>query len=141
MKIEINGVLYYKFIDPYKASYNIKDPINAMSSLAMTTMRSEIGRLVLDRTFQEREVLNTNIKGALTAATESWGLEVLRYEIKDIRPPMEIRRSMEFQSESERIKRSKVLGSEGERTSKINVAEGYKESKILEGQGKAELIT
>ena len=73
-------------------------------------------------------------------ASEDWGLEVLRYEIKDIRPPNEIRRSMEFQSESERLKRSNVLHSEGEKTSKINIAQGYKESKILEGEGKAEII-
>jgi regulator of protease activity HflC (stomatin/prohibitin superfamily) len=115
VKIEINGVLYYKIVDAWKASYNIAGPTSAMTMLVQTTMRSEIGRLELDRTFEERDLLNTNIKNALQNATESWGLEVLRYEIKDIKPPAEIRRSMEFQSESERIKRSKILASEGER--------------------------
>ena len=133
--------MYYKIVDAYNASYNINNPIQAMSSLCMTSMRSEIGRLELDRTFEEREILNTNIKAALTNASAEWGLEVLRYEIKDIKPPNEIKRSMEFQAESERLKRSKVLASEGEKQSIINVAEGYKQSKILEGQGKAELIT
>ena len=106
-----------------------------MSSLVQTTMRSEIGCLELDRTFQERELINSNIKNELSAATETWGLEVLRYEIKDIRPPAEISRSMEFQSESERIKRSQILASEGDKQGKINIAEGYKQSKILKGQG------
>ena len=133
VKIEINGVLFYKIVDAYNASYNINGPMEAMASLCMTTMRSEIGRLELDRTFEERELLNTNIKAALDQASQTWGLEVLRYEIKDIKPPTEIRRSMEFQAESERLKRSKVLASEGERQGIINVAEGYKQSKILEG--------
>jgi len=100
-------------------------------------MRSEIGLLELDRTFRERDTLNTNIKRALNSAGDSWGIEVLRYEIKDIKPPVEIQRSMELQSESERIKRSKILNSEGDRQAKINIAEGYKISKILSGEGKA----
>lgn len=137
VKIEINGVLYYKVVDAYKASYNINAPIRAMTMLAQTSMRSEIGLLELDRTFQERDHLNVNIKAALNDAADSWGLEVLRYEIKDIKPPAAIKRSMEFQSESERIKRSKILQSEGERQGIINIAAGYKESKVLEGQGKA----
>jgi regulator of protease activity HflC (stomatin/prohibitin superfamily) len=101
-------------------------------------MRSEIGMLELDRTFEERDHLNVNIKRALNDAGQKWGLEVLRYEIKDIKPPEQIKRSMELQAESERVKRSKILNSEGERQSKINVAEGYKTSRILEGQGKAQ---
>jgi regulator of protease activity HflC (stomatin/prohibitin superfamily) len=89
-------------------------------------MRSEIGKLVLDRTFEEREHLNNHIKQALNDASSKWGIECMRYEIKDIKPPDEIRRSMELQAESERIKRSKILNSEGERQGKINIAEGYK---------------
>lgn len=103
-------------------------------------MRSEIGKLALDRTFMERESLNTNIKQSLNDASVKWGIECMRYEIKDIKPPEEIRRSMELQSESERIKRSKILTSEGERESKINIAEGIKQAAILEGQGQAAKI-
>ena len=108
--------------------------------LAQTSMRSEIGLLELDRTFQERDTLNTNIKKSLNSAGDGWGIEVLRYEIKDIRPPYQIKRSMELQSESERIKRSKILYAEGEKQSKINIAEGYKKGKIMEGEGKAAQI-
>lgn len=103
-------------------------------------MRSEIGKLDLDRTFEERESLNVNIKEALNEASVKWGIECMRYEIKDIKPPDEIRRSMELQAESERIKRSKILNSEGERQSKINIAEGIKQSAILDGQGNASKI-
>lgn len=93
-------------VDPKKASYEIAEPITAMSMLAQTTMRSEIGMLELDRTFEERDHLNVNILKALNEAGNSWGLEVLRYEIKDIKPPEQIKRSMELQAESERKKRS-----------------------------------
>ena len=141
VKIKIDGVLYFKITDAFKASYEVNDPIRAMSLLAQTSMRSEIGLLELDRTFEERDHLNVNIKKALNEAGEKWGLEVLRYEIKDIKPPEQIKRSMELQSEAERVKRSKILNSEGERQSKINMAEGYKQSQILEGQGKAMSIT
>lgn len=126
VKIKIDGVLYFKITDAFKASYEVSDPIRAMSLLAQTSMRSEIGLLELDRTFEERDHLNVNIKRALNEAGIKWGLEVLRYEIKDIKPPEQIKRSMELQSEAERVKRSKILNSEGERQSKINMAEGYK---------------
>ena len=133
VKIKIDGVMYFKITDPKKASYEINQPIRALSLLAQTSMRSEIGRIDLDRTFQERENLNVNIKLALNEASVKWGIECMRYEIKDIKPPEEIRRSMELQAESERIKRSKILNSEGERESKINIAEGIKQAAILEG--------
>lgn len=133
-------MLYYKITDPFKASYEVNKPIRALSLLAQTSMRSEIGRIELDRTFQERESLNENIKSALNEASIKWGIECMRYEIKDIKPPEEIRRSMELQAESERIKRSKILNSEGERESKINIAEGIKQAAILEGQGEASKI-
>jgi regulator of protease activity HflC (stomatin/prohibitin superfamily) len=89
-------VLYFKITDAFKASYEVNDPIRAMSLLAQTSMRSEIGLLELDRTFEERDHLNVNIKKALNEAGEKWGLEVLRYEIKDIKPPEQIKRSMEL---------------------------------------------
>ncbi len=115
VKIKIDGVLYFKINDPVKASYEVSQPIRALSLLAQTSMRSEIGKLDLDRTFEERESLNTHIKTSLNEASQKWGIECMRYEIKDIKPPDEIRRSMELQAESERIKRSKILNSEGER--------------------------
>ncbi len=98
-------------------------------------MRSEIGKISLDRTFEERKHLNDGIREALNHACEKWGIDCLRYEIKDIKPPTEIKRSMELQAESERIKRSKILNSEGERQSKINIAESIKKTHILEGEG------
>ena len=103
-------------------------------------MRSEIGRLVLDRTFEERDSLNANIKESLNQASEKWGIDCMRYEIKDIKPPEQIKRSMELQAESERIKRSKILNSEGEMNSKINIAEGVKREAILNGEGKARKV-
>ena len=98
-------------------------------------MRSEIGKLELDRTFEERNILNVNIKRSLNQASEKWGIDCLRYEIRDIKPPESIKRSMELQAESERIKRSKVLHSEGEMQSKINNAEANKRELILDGEG------
>jgi regulator of protease activity HflC (stomatin/prohibitin superfamily) len=140
VKIRIDGVMYFKITDPMKASYEVAQPIRALSLLAQTSMRSEIGKLDLDRTFEERESLNVHIKEALNEASVKWGIECMRYEIKDIKPPDEIKRSMELQAESERIKRSKILNSEGERQSKINIAEGIKQSAILDGQGNASKI-
>jgi regulator of protease activity HflC (stomatin/prohibitin superfamily) len=140
VKNKIDGVLYFKITDPYKASYEVSHPIRALSLLAQTSMRSEIGRIDLDRTFLERESLNAHIKASLNEASGKWGIECMRYEIKDIKPPEEIRRSMELQAESERIKRSKILNSEGERESKINIAEGIKQAAILQGQGSSSQI-
>ena len=140
VQIKINGVLYYKIIDGYNASYNVQEPIRALSLLAQTSMRSEIGKLELDRTFQERASLNTSIREALNQTSEKWGIDCLRYEIKDIKPPSKIQESMARQSESERIKRSTVLKSEGQKQSQINEAEGIKQSLILQGEGEAERI-
>jgi regulator of protease activity HflC (stomatin/prohibitin superfamily) len=140
VKLRIDGVLYYKFFDPWKASYNVKNPITALSLLAQTSMRSEIGKIDLDRTFEERETLNAKIRVTVGHASEMWGIECMRYEIKDISPPEQIRRSMELQAESERIKRSKILNSEGERQALINIAEGDKSAAVLEGEGVATKI-
>lgn len=103
-------------------------------------MRSEIGKIELDRTFEERETLNAKIRATVGHASELWGIECMRYEIKDISPPEQIRRSMELQAESERIKRSKILNSEGERQAIINIAQGDKSAAILEGEGVATKI-
>ncbi|CAI2374951.1 unnamed protein product [Moneuplotes crassus] len=137
VKLKIDGVLYYKFTDAKKASYNVKNPIIALSLLAQTSMRSEIGVIELDRTFEERENLNTRIKETLSHASEMWGIECMRYEIKDIQPPEEISRSMELQAESERMKRSAILNSEGERQAIMNIAEGEKSAAILKAEGDA----
>ena len=140
VKIKIDGVLFFKISDAYKASYAVTDPVNALSLLAQTSMRSEIGKLVLDRTFEERNSLNAHIKHSLNEASKKWGIDCMRYEIKDIKPPEQIKRSMELQAESERIKRSKILQSEGEMLSRINIAEGIKREEILDGEGQAQAI-
>ena len=103
-------------------------------------MRSEIGKIDLDRTFEERESLNAKIRETVEKASEVWGIECMRYEIKDISPPEQIRRSMELQAESERIKRSKILDSEGKRQAIINIAQGDKSAAVLEGEGQANKI-
>jgi regulator of protease activity HflC (stomatin/prohibitin superfamily) len=100
--IHIDGVLYLKIFDPYKASYGVSDPIQAIQQLAMTTMRSEIGKLTLDKTFEERENLNHNIVNSINSSSDEWGIHCMRYEIKDIVPPTNIRKAMELQAESER---------------------------------------
>ena len=96
VKIKIDGVLYYKISDPLKASYEVAQPIRALSLLAQTSMRSEIGKIELDRTFEERESLNAHIKESLNEASIKWGIDCMRYEIKDIKPPEQIKRSMEL---------------------------------------------
>mmetsp|Transcript_23744 Transcript_23744/g.65264 ORF Transcript_23744/g.65264 Transcript_23744/m.65264 type:complete len:438 (+) Transcript_23744:102-1415(+) len=132
--IAIDGVLYVKVIDPVKASYGVDNALFAISQLAQTTMRSELGKMSLDTTFAEREVLNSSIVQAITPAANAWGLQCLRYEIKDILPPRSIVQAMELQAEAERRKRASILESEGQRQSKINVAEGNKQEVILESE-------
>lgn len=119
----------------------VNEPIRALSLLAQTSMRSEIGKLQLDKTFEERESLNISVQSALNDASEKWGIHCMRYEIKDIKPPERIKTSMGLQAESERVKRSSILQSEGQRQSKINIAEGEKQAMILDGEGAAEKIT
>ncbi len=135
--INIDGVLYYKITDAVKASYQIANPVDALTYMAQTSMRSEIGRIDLDTTFKERARLNASIKLALNHASSKWGIECMRYEIKDIKPPEEIKRAMELQAEHERLKRSMILQSEGSMTSVINVAEGERQSSVLKGEGEA----
>jgi len=132
--LSIDGVLYMKVIDPYSASYGIEDYIYAVSQLAQTTMRSEIGKLTLDKIFQERETLNNQIVAAINDAAESWGVLCLRYEIKNIEVPESVKHAMQMQVEAERKKRAHILESEGLKTSKINIAEGEKQSVILQSE-------
>ena len=129
--LSIDGVLYVKIIDPIAASYGVNNPYNAITQLAQTTMRSEIGKLPLDRTFEERETLNIAIVAAMNQAATNWGIQCMRYEIKDIQPPQSVLRAMELQVAAERQKRAQILESEGNRQAKINHAEGEKSQVVL----------
>jgi len=132
--LTVDGVLYMKVLDPYKASYGVEDYAFAVTQLAQTTMRSEIGKIDLDKTFEERGSLNTSIVSSINDAAVPWGVQVLRYEIKDLTPPRSVLEAMERQMRAERDKRAAILESEGERQSAINVAEGDKQSKVLSAE-------
>jgi len=134
VQVGVDGVLYLQILDPERASYGITDYEFAISQLAQTTLRSEIGKIDLDRTFEERTVINTNIVGELDKASDSWGVKVLRYEIKNINPPTDVLSAMEKQMRAEREKRAVVLTSEGERDAKVNEAEGEKQRVIKESE-------
>ena len=141
ISLVVDGVLYLKLLDAYKASYGVDAYVYAVSQLAQTTMRSEIGKIDLDKTFEERESLNINIVNAINLASEPWGVQVMRYEIKDIEPPRTILDAMERQMKAEREKRATILESEGNRQSAINVAEGAKQAQVLAAEAdKAEQI-
>lgn len=130
VQVGIDGVLFYRVMDPAKASYGVHNYAVAVIQLAQTTLRSEIGKIDLDRTFEEREHINTQVVMALDKATDPWGVKVLRYEIKSITPPQDVLAAMEKQMRAEREKRAVILTSEGERDSKINHAEGVKQETI-----------
>ncbi|CAM8971099.1 unnamed protein product [Rhodiola kirilowii] len=134
VSIVIDGVLYVKIVDPKLASYGVENPIYAIVQLAQTTMRSYLGKITLDKTFEERDALNVNISEAINVAAQDWGLKCLRYEIRDISPPRGVRAAMEMQAEAERKKRAQVLESEGERQAHINIADGKKSSVILQSE-------
>ncbi|ODQ78522.1 hypothetical protein BABINDRAFT_162727 [Babjeviella inositovora NRRL Y-12698] len=129
--LEMDGVLYIRVVDAYKASYGVEDAEYAISQLAQTTMRSEIGQLSLDHVLKERQVLNHNITTAINEAAEDWGIQCLRYEIRDIHPPANVLEAMHRQVSAERSKRAEILDSEGHRQANINIAEGSKQSVIL----------
>ncbi|GAQ85502.1 hypothetical protein KFL_002380140 [Klebsormidium nitens] len=131
VSISIDGVLYVKVVDPVKASYGVENPIFAVIQLAQTTMRSELGKITLDKTFSERDTLNENIVRVINEAATAWGLQCMRYEIRDIAPPIGVKQAMEMQAEAERRKRAQILESEGEMQANINVADGQKTSVIL----------
>jgi len=130
----IDGILYLKITDPKQASYGVRDPRYAVVQLAQTTMRSELGKMTLDKTFEERESLNTNIVQSINEASTVWGIQCLRYEIKDITPPENVRQAMELQVAAERQKRAEILDSEGKRQSQINIAEGGKRDVVLQSE-------
>jgi regulator of protease activity HflC (stomatin/prohibitin superfamily) len=150
--LDLDGVLYTRVFDPYKASYGVEDADYAISQLAQTTMRSEIGQLTLDHVLKERATLNTNITQAINEAAADWGVRCLRYEIRDIHAPAPVVEAMHRQVTAERSKRAEILESEGQRQSAINIAEGRKQSVILASEalkseqintaaGEAEAIT
>ncbi len=133
--LNLDGILYVRIIDPVAASYGVNEPIYAVTLLAQTTMRSEIGKLALDKTFEERETLNANIVTAINHAAQNWGIQCMRYEIKNISPPNSVLKAMELQMAADRQKRATILQSEGERQSHINVAEGTKQQVVLASEG------
>jgi len=129
--LSIDGVLYLRILNPYLASYGVEDPEFAITQLAQTTMRSELGKISLDKVFRERENLNIGIVDAINKASEAWGISCLRYEIRDIRLPSRVHEAMQMQVEAERKKRAAILESEGIREADINVAEGKRQARIL----------
>ncbi len=152
VQVNVDGVIFYRVMDPKTASYGVNNFELAIIQLAQTTLRSEIGKLDLDRTFEERERINNALIMALDSATDPWGVKVLRYEIKAIIPPKDVLDAMEKQMRAEREKRALILASEGTRDSKINNAEGIKQEtikqseahklrQINEAEGQAEAIT
>jgi len=127
----VRACFHLQIVDPFLASYGVENPLFAVVQLAQTTMRSELGKITLDKTFEERDTLNSNIVKSINEAATAWGLECLRYEIRDISPPAGVRAAMEMQAEAERRKRAKILESEGQKQSTINVSEGEKQMVIL----------
>lgn len=138
ISLHVDGVLYFRVLDPYKATYGVDDYVFAVTQLAQTTMRSELGKMELDKTFEERDLLNTNIVSSINDAAGPWGIQVLRYEIKDIVPPQSVMEAMEAQMKAERVKRAQILESEGDRQAAINRAEGEKASVVLAAQADKE---
>jgi regulator of protease activity HflC (stomatin/prohibitin superfamily) len=130
VQVAVDGVLYLKVLNPERTSYGIANHLFAISQLAQTTLRSEIGRIELDRTFEERTNINTAVVSELDKASEPWGVKVLRYEIKNITPPKDVLAAMEKQMRAEREKRAVILNSEGVRDAAVNTAEGEKQQVI-----------
>lgn len=133
--VTLDGIIYLKIVDPIAASYGVENPHYALKQLVQTTMRSEIGKIPLDKCFEGRELLNVNIVASLNEATTSWGIRCLRYEIKDINMPDDIRKAMELQMTAERQKRARILESEGLRQSEINRSEGERQAKVNVAEG------
>src|SRR5687768_10521654 len=151
VQVAVDGVLYMKVLNPERASYGISDYTFAITQLAQTTLRSEVGKIELDRTFEERSNINIQVVTELDKASEAWGVKVLRYEIKNITPPKDVLAAMEKQMRAEREKRAVILQSEGERDAAINSAEGHKQQviknseasrqqKINEAEGQAQAM-
>ena len=151
-QLQVDGILYFQVTDPMRASYGSSNYVTAITQLAQTTLRSVIGKLELDKTFEERDIINAQIVAAIDEAALNWGVKVLRYEIKDLTPPKEILHAMQAQITAEREKRALIAASEGRRQEQINIAtgereafiarsEGEKQAAINEAQGEAASIT
>jgi regulator of protease activity HflC (stomatin/prohibitin superfamily) len=136
VQVGVDGVLYLKVLNPERASYGISDYMFAISQLAQTTLRSEVGKIDLDRTFEERTNINTAVVSELDKASEAWGVKVLRYEIKNITPPGDVLAAMEKQMRAEREKRAVILTSEGKRDAAINTADGVKQEVIKQSEAR-----
>lgn len=134
-QLQVDGVLYFQVTDPMKASYGSSNFVVAITQLSQTTLRSVIGKLELDKTFEEREFINHSIVNALDEAAGNWGVKVLRYEIKDLTPPKEILHAMQAQITAEREKRALIAASEGKRQEQINLASGAREAAIQKSEG------
>jgi len=134
-QLTVDGILYFQVTDPMRASYGSSNYIIAITQLAQTTLRSVIGRMELDKTFEEREIINSAVVQALDEAALNWGVKVLRYEIKDLTPPAEILRAMQAQITAERDKRALIAASEGRRQEQINIATGEREASIARSEG------
>jgi regulator of protease activity HflC (stomatin/prohibitin superfamily) len=134
-QLQVDGILYFQVTDPMRASYGSSDYLMAITQLAQTTLRSVVGRMELDKTFEERNLINASIVSALDEAATTWGVKVLRYEIKDLTPPAEILRSMQAQITAEREKRALIAASEGRRQEQINIATGEREAFIARSEG------
>lgn len=133
--VEVDGLIYLQVIDSKMAAYGINDYRMASSQLAQTTLRSSIGKIDLDKTFEEREAINSQVVDSIDEAAQSWGVKVLRYEVKDIMPPQTVKNAMEAQMTAEREKRAAIARSEGDRQSTINRAEGERQDAILRSEG------
>jgi regulator of protease activity HflC (stomatin/prohibitin superfamily) len=134
-QLQVDGILYFQVTDPRLASYGSSNYIAAITQLAQTTLRSVIGRMELDKTFEEREQINTSVVGVVDESARNWGVKVLRYEIKDLTPPAEILRAMQAQITAEREKRALIAASEGRKQEQINIATGQREAEIARSEG------
>ena len=134
-QLQVDGILYFQVTDPMRASYGSSDYLMAISQLAQTTLRSVIGKMELDKTFEERDLINASVVSSLDEAAMNWGVKVLRYEIKDLTPPAEILRAMQAQITAEREKRALIAASEGRRQEQINIATGEREAFIARSEG------
>ncbi|WP_119154282.1 SPFH domain-containing protein [Caldimonas tepidiphila] len=134
-QLQVDGIIYFQVTDPMRASYGSSNYVMAITQLAQTLLRSVIGRMELDKTFEERDAINTAVVNALDEAALNWGVKVLRYEIKDLTPPAEILRAMQAQITAEREKRALIAASEGRKQEQINIATGERESFIARSEG------
>ena len=139
-QLQVDGILYFQVTDPMRASYGSSNYIVAVTQLAQTSLRSVIGKLELDKTFEERDIINAQVVQAIDEAALNWGVKVLRYEIKDLTPPAEILRSMQAQITAEREKRALIAASEGRRQEQINIATGEREAFIARSEGEKQAV-